>query len=237
MRKHNKENQTMETRTENLNPITEGRYTLNPHSMKRIAAILDSAAHCTSKDEARPALNSVFLEITAEEWTATATDSYLLATMHTATNPVATDAPNSLHAVGSFMIPRTVCTQWIKTLNARSTTYAQIEVDVETLTLRTNETSHTTARYLGNGSHTEFPNFRNLIPELHTYTEEEKAAPVGYHPARLAQIAQSAHKLAPKGLDLALTVEASHPTKPTRLACTVQDVARWVGLIMPMRTR
>jgi DNA polymerase III sliding clamp (beta) subunit (PCNA family) len=227
----------METRTENLTPITEGRYTLNTHSMHPLARILDSATHCTSKDEARPALNSVFVEVTADEWTATATDSYLLATMTTATNPVATDAPNSLPAAGSFMIPRTVCTQWIKTLQARSTTYAVIEVTPETLTLHTNETTHTTARYLGNGSHTEFPNFRNLIPEPHTYTEEEKAAPAGYHPARLAQIAQSAGKLAPKGSDLVLAIEASHPTKPTRYACTVQDVAQWVGILMPMRNR
>jgi hypothetical protein len=231
MRKHNKEKQTMETRTENAEPITEGKFTLNTHSMHPLARILDSATHCTSKDEARPALNSVFLEITADEWTATATDSYLLATMTTATNPVATDAPNSLPAAGSFMIPRTVCTQWIKTLQARSTTYAVIEVDAMTITLRTNEHTHTTARPVA-----DFPNFRNLIPELHTYTEEEKAAPAGYHPARLAQIAQSAAKLAPK-LDLVITTEASHPTKPTRYACTVQDVARWTGLLMPMRNR
>jgi DNA polymerase III sliding clamp (beta) subunit (PCNA family) len=227
----------METKTENLNPITEGRYTLNTHSMHPLARILDSATHCTSRDEARPALNSVFLEITADEWTATATDSYLLATITTATNPVATDAPNSLHTAGSFMVPRAVAAQWIKTLNARTTTYAVIEVTPETLTLRTNETTHTTARYLGNGSHTEYPNFRPLIPALDTYTEEEKAAPAGYHPARLAQLATSASKLAPKGLDLVLTIEASHPTKPTRLACTVQDVARWTGLLMPMKNR
>ena len=226
----------METRTENLNPITEGRYTLNPSSTKRIAAILDSAAHCTSKDEARPALNSVLIEITAEEWTATATDSYLLATI-TASSPVALEAPNNLHTEGSFMIPRAVIAQWVKTLNARATTYAAIEVDVETLTLRTNETTHTTTRYLGNGSHTEFPNFRPLIPALDTYTEEEKAAPVSFHPARLAQLATSAHKLAPKGLDLTITAEATHPTKPTRYACTVQDVAQWVGILMPMRNR
>jgi DNA polymerase III sliding clamp (beta) subunit (PCNA family) len=227
----------METRTENLNPITEGRYTLNPHDHKRIAAILDSAAHCTTRDEARPALNAVFIEVTADEWTATATNSYLLATMTTVTNPVATDAPNSLHAEGSFMIPRTVCTQWIKTLNARTTTYAHIEVDVETLTLRTNETTHTTARYLGNGSHTEYPKFRNLIPAPNTYTEEERAAAVAFHPGRLAQLAQSAHKLNPKAEDILLTIEQTHPTKPTRYACTVQDVAQWTGLLMPMRTR
>jgi DNA polymerase III sliding clamp (beta) subunit (PCNA family) len=226
----------METRTENLAPLAEGRFTLNTHSMKRIAAILDSAVHCTSKDEVRPALNSVFLEITADLWTATATDSYLLATI-TATSPVALEAPNNLHNEGSFMIPRAVATQWIKTLNARTTTYAVIEVTPETLTLHTNETTHTTARYLGNGSHTEYPNFRNLIPEPHTYSEEDKAAPAGYHPARLAQIATSAAKLAPKGSDLVITAEATHPTKPNRYACTVQDVAQWVGILMPMRNR
>jgi hypothetical protein len=221
----------METRTENLAPITEGRYTLNKHSMAPLARILDSAAHCTSRDEARPALNSVFLEVTADEWTATATDSYLLATITTVTNPVATDAPNSLHNTGSVMIPRTVAAQWIKTLQARTTTYATIEVTAHEITLRTNETTHTTARPVA-----EFPNFRNLIPELHTYTEEEKAGPVGYHPQRLAQIATSAGKLAPK-LDLRLTIEASHPTKPTRMACTVQDVAQWTAILMPMRNR
>jgi hypothetical protein len=219
----------MKTRTENLAPVTDGRWTLNKHSMAPLARILDSAAHCTSRDETRPALNAVFIEVTADEWTATATDSYLLATMTTVTNPVATDAPNSLHNTGSVMIPRTVAAQWIKTLQARTTTYATIEVTAHEITLRTNETTHTTARPVA-----EFPNFRNLIPELHTYTEEEKATPTGYHPARLAQIATSAAKLAPK-LDLRLTIEASHPTKPTRMACTVQDVAQWTGLLMPMR--
>jgi DNA polymerase III sliding clamp (beta) subunit (PCNA family) len=222
----------METRTENLNPITEGRYTLNPYDQKRIAAILDSAAHCTSKDEARPALNSVFIEVTAEEWTATATDSYLLATMHTANSPVALGAPNNLHAEGSFMIPRAVIAQWVKTLNAKATEYATIEVTAHEITLRTNHTTQTTARPVA-----DFPNFRNLIPALDTYTEEEKAAPAGYHPQRLAQLATSAHKLAPKGLDLTITAEATHPTKPSRYACTVQDVARWTGLLMPMRNR
>jgi len=219
----------METRTENLAPITEGKYTLNKHSMAPLARILDSATHCTSKDDARPALNAVFIEVTADEWTATATDSYLLATITTATNPVATDAPNSLHNTGSFMIPRTVCTQWIKTLQARSTTYATIEVTAHEITLRTNETTHTTARPVA-----EFPNFRNLIPEPHTYTEEEKATPTGYHPARLAQIATSAAKLAPK-LELVLMAEATHPTKPNRYTCTVQDVAQWLAILMPMR--
>jgi DNA polymerase III sliding clamp (beta) subunit (PCNA family) len=221
----------METRTENLAPVTDGRWTLNKHSMAPLARILDSATHCTSRDEARPALNSVFLEITTDEWTATATDSYLLATMTTVTNPVATDAPNSLHNVGSFMIPRTVCAQWIKTLQARTTTYATIEVTAHEITLRTNETTHTTARPVA-----EFPNFRNLIPELHTYTEEERAAAVAFHPARLAQLATSAHKLNPKA-EMALTIEETHPTKPSRLSVTVQDVAVWVGLLMPMRNR
>jgi DNA polymerase III sliding clamp (beta) subunit (PCNA family) len=221
----------METKTENLNPITEGRYTLNPYDQKRIAAILDSAAHCTSRDEARPALNSVFIEVTAEEWTATATDSYLLATI-TASSPVALEAPNNLPAEGSFMIPRAVIAQWIKTLNAKATTYAHIEVDAMTITLRTNHTTQTTARPVA-----EFPNFRNLIPELHTYTEEEKAAPAGYHPQRLAQLATSANKLNPKAAETVITIEASHPTKPTRYACAVQDVAQWVGLLMPMRNR
>jgi DNA polymerase III sliding clamp (beta) subunit (PCNA family) len=222
----------MQTQTENLNPITEGRYTLNPHDHKRIAAILDSATHCTSRDEARPALNAVFVEVTADEWTATATDSYLLATVTTATNPIAMDAPNAIHTVGSFMIPRAVAAQWIKTLNARSTTYAHIEVDAMTITLRTNETTHTTARPVA-----DFPKFRNLIPALDTYTEEEKAQPVAFHPARLAQLAQSAHKLNPKAEDILLTIEQTHPTKPTRYACTVQDVAQWTGLLMPMRNR
>jgi DNA polymerase III sliding clamp (beta) subunit (PCNA family) len=231
MRKHNKENQTMETRTENLNPITEGRYTLNPYDQKRIAAILDSAAHCTSRDEARPALNSVFIDVTADEWTATATDSYLLATMHTASSPVALGAPNNLHAEGSFMIPRAVIAQWVKTLNAKATEYAHIEVDAMTITLRTNHTTQTTARPVA-----EFPKFRTLIPALDTYTEEEKAAPAGYHPARLAQLATSANKLNPKAEETVITIEASHPTKPSRYACTVQDVAQWVGILMPMRT-
>jgi len=222
----------METRTENLNPITEARYTLNPHDHKRIAAILDSATHCTSRDEARPALNAVFIEVTADEWTATATDSYLLATITTATNPIAMDAPNAIHTVGSFMVPRTVATQWIKTLNAKATTYAQIEVTAHEITLRTNETTHTTARPVA-----EYPKFRNLIPALDTYTEEEKAQPVAFHPARLAQLATSASKLNPKAAETVITIEQSHPTKPTRYACTVQDVAQWVGLLMPMRTR
>jgi DNA polymerase III sliding clamp (beta) subunit (PCNA family) len=226
----------METRTENLAPLTEGRYTLNPSSTKRIAAMLDSAAHCTSRDEARPALNSVLIEVTADEWTATATDSYLLATI-TASSPVALEAPNSLHAAGSFMIPRAVIAQWVKTLNARATEYATIEVTAHEITLRTNHTTQTTARYLGNGSHTEFPKFRPLIPALDTYTEEEKAAPVSFHPARLAQLATSANKLNPKAEETVITIEASHPTKPTRYACTVQDVARWTGLLMPMRNR
>jgi DNA polymerase III sliding clamp (beta) subunit (PCNA family) len=222
----------METRTENLAPLTEGRYTLNPSSTKRIAAILDSAAHCTSRDEARPALNSVFVEVTADEWTATATDSYLLATMTTVTNPVATDAPNSLLNYGSFMVPRAVAAQWIKTLNPRTTTYATIEVTAHEITLRTNHTTQTTARPVA-----EFPKFRTLIPALDTYTEEERAAAVSFHPARLAQLATSASKLNPKAEETVITIEASHPTKPTRYACTVQDVARWTGLLMPMRNR
>jgi DNA polymerase III sliding clamp (beta) subunit (PCNA family) len=217
----------MKTRTQNAEPITEATFVIQPATLKALAAILDSIGHVTSRDETRAALNSVFVEVDTEQWTFTGSDSYMLAT---ATTPRALHTAGAgIEMVGSFMISTNAVKDWAKTLKARGLSYAEIQVTETNVTLHTPENTHTHRRLTQT-----FPNFRNLIPEPHTFTEDEKAQSVNFNPSFLAQLATSAAKLNQKE-PTPITIEATHPTKPTLMSATVQDVARWVGILMPVR--
>ena len=217
----------METRTQNAEPITEATYVLQPSTLKALAAILDSIGHVTSRDETRPALASILVEVDADAWTFTGTDSYMLAT---ATTPRALHTAGAgVEMVGSFMISTKAVKDWTKTLKARGLSYAEIKVTETDVTLHTPENTHTHRRVTQ-----IYPNFRNLIPEPDTHTEDEKAQAVNFNPSYLAQLATSAAKLNQKE-PTPITIEATHPTKPTLMSATVQDVARWIGILMPVR--
>ena len=220
----------METRIQNAETITDARYILEPLAIKRLAAILDSIGHVTSRDQAREALQCILVEVSADSWTFTATDSYMLATATTPNALHTEHAPNINNSHGSFTINNKAAKEWTKMLKPKSLKYAKIQVTETDVTLETPEQTHTHRK-----TSQIFPNYRQLLSTPDAYTDEEKAQAVSLNPAYLAQLATSADKLNPKNEPTTITITATHPTKPTQLAAIVQNVAAWHGIIMPVR--
>jgi hypothetical protein len=211
----------------NMEPITtQHTVHLSEDQSQRMARMIQATALAACKDQARPQISAIFLEMSAEVWQMTATDSYMLVSC---TMPAPTESPT-----GSVTIDAKWFTELAKQMGKRYTsTILTLTPDTITAELHTDAVIKSTVSHPTNArtDHGKFPEWRKLWPEPMHYPHEFHQT--GYNPQFLATLCKSAAVIANKE-PIPMRHTNSNPTKPNTYEI-VADGITWTAILMPVR--
>lgn len=193
----------------------------------QIARMIQATAMAACKDQARPQISGILIEMDQEVWQMTATDSYMLVTTQT------TAPENS--PTGATTVDAKWMNELAKQMGKRHTaTRITFTPDMITAELITNSTIHATLSTPTNSrtDHGKFPDWRKLWP--HTTTDRPTYSPVAFNPQFLATVCKSAAIVANKE-NAPITHEHTDPMKPNTFTLA-HDGTVWNALLMPVRT-